>query len=362
MAVFRAAYCTRDDVKSAPDIKTTARNDSLLDDSICSASDAVDDLLHRTFFPEDKTIYVDWPNFQRAYPWRMWLNATELADKDVNPPVVKTGTRGGLDSGTVIPANEIFWGNPQYPGAPYTYFELDRSSTAAFGAGPTPQRDTSITGTFGYWLKLAQTANLAASVSSTTATTLTVSAADAGVGDLVVIDTERMLLQGKTFIDTTIAWSAGLSSASAAQRTFTVPDGTQFKVGETLQADSERLLVVDIAANTLTVIRAWDGTVLAAHTSGTLFAARQWTVQRGMYGTTAATHSNSATVSKCLYPPLVKELALAEAVNSVLQKTAGYSRTVGEGANLQPISGAGLADVRARAWTSYGRKTRQRVI
>jgi hypothetical protein len=58
----------------------------------------------------------------------------------------------------------------------------------------------------------------------------------------------------------------------------------------------------------------------------------------------------------------VVELAIAEAENTILQKTSGYSRTVGEGDSLRLASGAGLADIRARAVAAYGRKARQRAV
>jgi hypothetical protein len=58
----------------------------------------------------------------------------------------------------------------------------------------------------------------------------------------------------------------------------------------------------------------------------------------------------------------VTELNIAEAINTFLQKASGYARTVGEGDNQRNASGAGLADIRARAYAAHGRKARQRAI
>jgi hypothetical protein len=58
----------------------------------------------------------------------------------------------------------------------------------------------------------------------------------------------------------------------------------------------------------------------------------------------------------------VRDLAIAEAVNQVLQETSGYSRTVGAGEMAMPASGIALADLWDEAETEYGRKAPVRVI
>jgi hypothetical protein len=155
---------------------------------------------------------------------------------------------------------------------------------------------------------------------------------------------------------------AGCSTASNADVSLTVTDGTKYTAGETLLLDSERMLVVDIAGNVLTVKRAWDGSALATHSGAEVYAPRSLTVTRGALGTTAATHLNGAALSRWTYPGLVTELNIAEAINTFLQKTSGYARTVGEGDNQRNASGAGLADIRARAYAAHGRKARQRAV
>jgi hypothetical protein len=130
-------------------------------------------------------------------------------------------------------------------------------------------------------------------------------------------------------------------------------------VGETLLVDSERMLVVDVAGTTLTVKRAWDGTVLAAHTSGAdLYAPRTVTVTRGALGSTAATHTISTALTRHVVPGPVRELSVAETVNLLLQRQSGYARTVGSGDNVRESSGRGLRSLRDQVWTSHGRKVR----
>jgi len=183
-----------------------------------------------------------------------------------------------------------------------------------------------------------------------------------GVGSVIVAGTERMLVTDRAMVTTSQTQQSGLTTASNSDVALGVTDGTKYFVGETLLLDSERVLVVDIAANILTVKRAWDGSVLATHSGATIFAPRNLFVTRGALGTTAATHLISAGISRYVYPAPVVELAVAEAVNTVLQKTSGYARTVGEGDNLRLASGAGLADLRAKVVSTYGRKARQRAV
>lgn len=355
MAITRPTYATREEVKQALDIKLTTRSDLQVDMAIEAASDSVDGFLHRVFYPTIATKYFDWPNFQYAYPWRLWLDDKELADVTANVPVVTTG-------GTVIPAVQAFWEPINY-GPPFTYLELDRSTTAAFGGGPTPQRDVAIAGTFGYWTKTATAGALAVAMSDTTSTTATVTnGAAAGVGDNVLIGTERMLVVDKAMVATGQTQQSGLTTANSADVTLGVTDGTKFSMYETLLLDSERLFVVDIAGNNLTVKRQWDGTVLATHTSATIYALRQWTVTRGDLGTPAATHLLAAAVNRAVVPGLVRQLTLAEAEVAVVMGQAAYAATQGDTPGAQSKIGTGVPDVRDRCYAQFGRKARIRAI
>lgn len=364
MAVTRLCYCTREDVKAALDAKQTARNDAQIDRAIEAASDGIDGVMHRVFFTTDTTRYVDWPNFQAAYPWRIWLDQAELADVTVNVPVVTSG-------GNVIPNANIFWGNPRYT-PPYTYFELNRSSSSSFGQGNTPQRDVAVTGTFGYGIDTAPGGSLAAAVSSTSATTITVSDGSVvGIGNGLLIGTERMLVTGRANVTSgQTQQGAGAGTTSTADVTLAVTDGTKFFVGEVVTLDSERMLIVDVTGNNLTVKRGWDGTVLATHSGATVYVSRLLTVVRGAQGTTAATHLINTAVSVHLVPPLIRQLAVGEALVSITGEPAAYAAT--EGAGVMSSSkrgrgtvsgvGQGLQSLWDRAYQQHGRKARSRAV
>lgn len=356
MSINTPCYATREDVKSALDVKQTARNDAQVDRAIEAASRAVEALCHRVFYPTLATKYVDWPNFQYAWPWRIWLDAAELADVTTTVPVLTSG-------GDVIPNANVFWGNPRY-NPPFTYLELDRSSSSSFGHGDTPQRDVAITGVFGYSVDVKTGGTLAAAVSDTTGTSITVSDGSLiGIGDQLLIGTERLLVTARANVTSTqTQQSSGVSTADDADVTLAVTTGSAFHVGEVVTLDSERMLVVDVTGNNLTVIRAWDGSVLATHTSATVYVSRQLTVVRGSQGTTAATHLSGATVSVHTVPPLVKQLAIAEAVVMLTQEAGAYALAQGSGQGAQKGIGTGLEALREQTQALYGRQVRQRVI
>ncbi|MBH1939043.1 hypothetical protein I5Q34_33110, partial [Streptomyces sp. AV19] len=113
----------------------------------------------------------------------------------------------------------------------------------------------------------------------------------------------------------------------------------------------------------LTVKRAWDGSVLAAHAANAdIYTPRTLTVTRGALGTTAAAMSAGDDVYRWDPPGPVRELTVAEALTSLLQGQSGYARVVGSGEAQREASGRGLRDLRESVYTSHGRKARTRAV
>jgi hypothetical protein len=355
MAVTRPTYCTREEVRAAPDVTWSPRANPKIDRAIQDAAERVEGQLHRVFYNTDTIRYWDWPNFQYAYPWRLWLDQWEIADITVNVPVVTSG-------GIVIPAEACNW-EPINSGPPFNYLELRRDLSYSFGNGPTPQRDIGIQATYGHWVRASPAGQLAAAVADTTSTTITVTdSTAAGVGDNITVDSERMLLTDKAMVTTGQTQLSGLSTAQNNDQTLGVTDGGEFSLFETLLIDSERVLITDIAGNNLTVQRAYDGTTLAAHTGATIYAPRQWTVVRGAQGATAATHANGAAISLAIVPGLIKDYSLAETLVQLKNEPAAFALSQGSGPSKQGGIGGNLPDLRDQALAKYGRKARQRAI
>lgn len=348
----RPWYVTREEVKAELDVRETARSNTRIDRAIEAACETVEGDLHRIFYPELDTRYFDWPGPQYARPWRLWLDANELIS-------VTTLSSGG----TTIAASDYFL-EPNAYGPPYDRIEVDLDSSAAFGGGDTHQRDITVTGLFGYKndeTTLGVTAE-ALDASETGVDVDGATSATVGVGSLLRVDTERLIVTGRTQLDTGQNLGGNLT-ASNSNTTVTVADGTQFAVDEVILIDSEKMRIDDIAGNTLTVTRPWDGTTLAAHTAGAdIYAPRTLTVTRGALGTTAATHLTAATVYRWNPPAAVRQLTLAEAVNDLLQGRAGYARTAGTGESEREMTGRGLEALRKRVYVSHGRKARTRAV
>jgi hypothetical protein len=351
-------YCTREDVKGALDIKETARSNAEVDRAIAAATRTVEGLLNRTFYPLLATRYFDWPD-QYARSWRLWLDASELIE-------LYSLTAGGV----AIPNANVNL-EPNRTGPPYRRIELRLDTNSAFGGGQTPQRNIAVWGLWGYQNNERPAGQVAAAATDT-ATTLAVSdSGTIGVGQLLRIGSERLIVTEKAMRATGQTLSADLSTAKNSE-TMHVPDGTQLVVGETLLVDAERMLVIDIAGNQATVKRAWDGSTLAAHTTGApIYAPRLLTVTRGALGTTAAAIAQGAQIVAWQVPGPVRQLATAEAIVTELRASSGYaaqtgvgsqSRTVGGGQAVRSAPGVGIADLRDQVYASHGRKARTRAV
>lgn len=347
-SVWRVWYCTREDVKTALDSMETARNNTQVDRACEAAARSVEGQLKRRFYPLTATRYWDWPNDQRAYPWRLWFDQHDLIS-------LTTLVSGGV----TVPSTGYFL-SPVNTGPPYTSIELRLDSQYAFSVGATFQRSVQITGLWGYTQDEDTAGALAAAVSDTTSASINVSDSSAiGVGSILRIDSERLIVTAKAALTT---GQTGTLTALDSADQLAVSDGTKFTVGEVLTLDTERMLIVDIIGNTLTVKRAWDGTVLAAHTTATIYAARTLAVQRGALGTTAATHANATPIAVHRFPGLVRNLAVAEALLTLGLEPAGYVRTMLRGDSRGKPIETTIDDLRKQALDAHGRHVRHRAV
>ena len=277
MAVNRACYCSRTDVMTATDVKLTIDNARLVDSAIEAAADEADRLTKRRFWNAVETNYWDWPDYSPAWPWRIWLDAKEIADKDGSgplglAPVVKTGVQSS--SPITVPGSALFW-RPRNYGPPWNAVELNLSDSYAFGNSSTPQEDVSIQAVNGFWTATKAGGTLAAAVSSTTATTATVSDSSVlGVGDVLIAGTEQLLVSDQAMADTGQAQTgSGCATALENDNVLQVADGTQVHAGEILQLDAEWMLAESVTGDFVTVQRAVLGTVLDEHSSAEVYAA-----------------------------------------------------------------------------------------
>lgn len=340
------SYCTREDVAYALDAAATYRSNEQIDRIRLSVSRAIESpkQLGRYFYPTLATRYVDWPTGRRDPSYRVWLDSSrELIS-------LSSVTSGGSSISTAYVHLE-----PSAAGPPYTRLDLDRSTSAAFSYSGTGQRSLALTGVFGGCPIIERTQGTIAEALDDSETAVDVSSGSVGVGALIRVDAERMIVVGKQLLTTGVTTSGALTAVKNGT-SVAVSSGTGFAAGELIVIDSETMYVTAVNGNTLTVVRAWEGSTLAAHNSGTtVYAYRTLLVRRGVLGTTAAAHSTSTTLYRFEFPSLVRSLAIAESLVQLGAETSQYARVIGTSDSQREARGFGLADIRAQARATHGR-------
>lgn len=345
-------YCTREEVKTALDVASTARDDGQIDTEIEAASRAIEGELLRYFYPQYSTETFDYPDHQYSSPWKLWLDQREL-----------TSVAGVTTAGSDITSSVLLRpDDAPLRGRPFTKLEIDLSGSAAFSAAQTFQRSIAVTGTFGYTAAERPAGTVpAGGIDTGTSINLGVPGYR-GVGSILRIDAERLIITERSTASTGQTLGTGGLAVSAAATAVPVADITQFAVGETITIDAESMLIQNTAGSNLIVKRQWDGSVLAAHTAGaTIYADRQLTVQRGALGTTATGHSAGATIAEHQPPSLIRKLCIAQAIVGLVQTKAGYPAPMGRkaprGATADPAQTqmSDLGELWDRASTTYKR-------
>jgi hypothetical protein len=350
-------YCTRESVKGALDEFETARSNAQIDDAIEQGARDVEGLTHReTFAPTLATHRYDYPSRTGRPPtWRLWLAPHSLVS------LTSLTSEGGAVTLTAAQYDLLPEGGP-----PYTRIEIDLGDSGSFGAGSTWQRAIAATGLWGHAPDTRRsvgslTGNLAASIGATA--NLAWTTARFGVGDILVIDSERMIIRERNFVDSGQNLADALD-ASDADTAVGVSDGAAYAVEEIIQVGTESMRVVSITGNTLTVKRAWDGSQLAAHsTNADVYALTGVELDRAQCGTTLAAHLSGTTVDRWVPPALVATLNRAYALNTLLQERTGWNRTMQSNQETRvEFTGKGIAKLERDVLQLYGQQARTRAI
>jgi hypothetical protein len=348
-------YATREQITRSLEILQSAYAGALIDAKLEWASRSIEYQTHRRFYPERRQIKRDWPSARDGVTWAVDLGDQEL----ISVEIVSSG-------GTNITSSCYLSREDDLLEPPYSTLQVDLSTNAAFSSGTTFQRSLQITGLFGF--RDTDTSlpggELTAAIASTTTNTITINPSSGsftpGIGSLLLVDSERMVVRDRQMITSGQTLSASVTDTQST-RVITSAGASNFASGEVILIDGERMLINEIAGTNILVTRAWDGTVLATHSSGaTIYALRQFIVTRGALGSTAATH----LISTSVYPHTfeVNEWCVAETVCALEQNAGAYARTVGTGSNVREAAGAGLEDIRDKGYVAYGRKGRSAAI
>lgn len=330
-------YCTREAVKRALGEQTpSGERDKVLDQKIEAASREIEGLTHRIFIPETRADLYPWPQ-RNGRGSALFLSDDLLA--------VTSLTKDGTDV-TAIASTDYFL-EPSIEGPPYHRIEIDLASSAFFSAKDTHQRAITVTGRWGYSEDTEAAGALAAAITDAAATTCAISDSSlVGIGDTLKIGTEQAFVTAKALLTTGTTLNDTLT-ALKSDTLVTVASGAAIKDGEIITLDSERMFVESISGNDLTVIRGYDGSTLASHSTGiTVYAPRTLTIVRGVNGTTAATALNAAAVSRYVAPYDVVNLCEAIAIFEYMQSRGGRTGVIGTGEGAVEITGRSLAKLR----------------
>lgn len=356
MLIIGLWYATREDVRAALDSKEAALNSSQIDRAIESASRSAERICARKFAPVTATRYFPRPDPNRSRSWRLWLDENELIS-------ITTLTAGG----TVVPSIDYFL-EPINSGPPFRSVEIDLDSGSAFNVGTTSQRAVAITGLWGYTDDHDPAGLLAEALDNSETEVQVTDSSLIGVGQILKVDDERMIVHDKQPVDSTQNLGIALLDRKN-DNTVAVTDGTQFHAGEIIKIDAERMLIISISANTLTVLRAEGGSVLAAHAlNADIFALRSLTVSRGVLGSTVATHLTAAPVLKWHSPEGVRDYVIAQAIVQNEQEATAYGQRMGsemaerDSSGNENLSGRGLVDKRRTLRRDYGRQARKHAV
>lgn len=326
-------YTTREAVKRAlGEQAPSGERDKIIDQEIEAAAREIEGITHRIFIPKTQVRNYRWPQRDgRGY--------VLFLDEDL---ISVSALTKDDDTATAIAAADYFL-EPSNFGPPYDRIEIDLASTAFFSSNLTPQRAVRVTGSWGYSANTEAAGALAeADDGSETALDVTDSSL-IGIGDTLLLTSEQMFVRAKSLLTTGTTLNDTLT-ASKADTGVTVASGAAIKDGEVITLDAERMYVESISGNDLTVIRGYDGSTLAAHTTGiTVYAPRTLTVDRAVNGTTAATHADTLAILRYVAPYDVVNLCEAIAIFEYMQSRGGRTGVVGSGEGAVEITGRTIA-------------------
>lgn len=340
------SYCTREMVQDALAYADNVRTDRRIDSAIRAATREIEGFLHRTFLPRLATRSFDMPGSDV-----LWLYDSELASAPTSFTSGSTAMTAGTD----------FLLRPE-SGPPYRWIEERTAGSVKFQAGATPQNSLSITGDFSYPCRQLTAATLSGGITSSATSLVLDDSSLVGVGSLLALGSEYVLITERTMSTTGTTLSGNLT-ASKGETIVPVASGAAVALAETIQVDAERMRVLGLDGNDLIVERGARGSVLAAHTSGaTILAPRTCTVVRGMRGSTAASHADAGGVDVLRPPSLVEELCAAIAGNIVVQASGNWAARQGASETQYQPDARGITLLMEEVYTAYGRKTRSRAV
>jgi hypothetical protein len=346
-------YATREDVRHAVDEAGASRDAMEIDRALAAATEKINGALKRDFAPWTGTKYFDWPNLDTTV-FRVYL--------DIDAQLIRLDslTSGGVPIDVAKVNLE-----PNTDGPPYNIIEVNRDTVGSYLQGNTFQRSIAAVGLWGFDLVEKASGTLSGTLSSGAATFTLPAGTGVGVGTILRLDSERVIVTELASVATGQVCLSALADDDA-DRLMTVADPTQFGLREVISMGAEQCEVLDIQGTTLVLRRAVSGSLLTTHAGDAIYAQRLASIDRGQLGTAAASHSGAAVLNRHMFPPLIRQYAIAEALIELSMQASSYARTRpaagGIGGRGVPLAETGPVDIREQALSAYGRYGRARAI
>jgi len=321
-------YTTREAVASAGSIKGTDHA-SEIDAAIDAASREIDRLTNRRFIPLTATRYYNWPHSAGRSPYIL------LLDEDLLDATALT--KDGTDV-TAIETTDFF--EEPHNLKPYQWIEIDLASSAYFSIKDTHQQQIRVTGSWGYCDDTVAAGTVASGLADaeegdTVLVFVCSNASLIGVGDTLLIGTEQVFVSERTVVDVGKNTNGALT-ANKAQTTVTLEAAHAVLAGEVILVNAERMYVESVSVNDLSVVRAYDGTTLAAHdTASDVYTFRTLTIERGVNGTTAAVHANATAINVYKPPADIQKFCKALALADLQLSKGGWTGSIGGGEGVR---------------------------
>lgn len=335
-------YSSLTEVKRAADIPASPLYDLKVSDVMSEATEAVESLCSRVFYPTLATRYFPWPQDPTQSPSLLRLGDSEA----ISLVSLVNGDGSTVDTSRLKLIKE----GKVDDGPPYNALIINGSFVTN---GTFPERSIAATCNFGF---RNDERSVAFTTTNLSGSTVDISnAANIGVGSLIRIGDERLVVTYRGWKDSGNVTPVTLDDEESADR-FTLSVGSTLNVGEELFIGNERMLITEIIGNDVIVDRGAYGSALSVHTAvTTVYVNRRLTVERAVLGSTATDTLSGAGVQLFLFPPLVHQLHRAEALNIIQQDAASYGSRSGSNQGEMPLSIKGLQDLREKVRSKYAR-------
>lgn len=215
-----------------------------------------------------------------------------------------------------------------WPDGPYSWLEIPETAQNHTIWAYWLAEGVEISGLWGMYNKTkASGATLAAQQLDTAGTLQVDDGGKLSPGNLVLIESEQQFIDGYSSPATATTLAAAVDGSTEE---LSLVNGALVKVGEQARLDFELVLVLTIQGNKAQVVRGWGATKKTSHSTGTnVEAYRTYTVQRGVNGTSAATHAQGLAAQVYQVPAQVNYMTRQVAILMMKKAESGYAGKTG---------------------------------